>query len=311
MRLQTLTCVALLAAAPAFAQDEAARRVATGVAARVPLERAIKGAPYSAETVIDSSQQLADGNRIARKTTGRVYRDSDGRTRREEDRPNGSVMVSISDPIAGFTYSLDAVSKVAWRTPMATAGAIMNKIEGAESALMTRVEPVRTPAPDGTTVSNRVTPLEKTRAELEKIEAAKVAVAGQGGGAVAPVPAGSRGGAGGFGGVTLPRTRGVSAGPLEHKTIEGVAVEGRKTTTVIPAGQVGNEQPITIVSEQWSSPDLNVLVLTRHSDPRSGESSYRLLNIVRAEPDRSLFMVPADYTVRDTAVRKMLEASRK
>ena len=100
----------------------------------------------------------------------------------------------------------------------------------------------------------------------------------------------------------------MTAGPLEHKTIDGVAVEGRKTTTVIPAGQVGNEQPITITSEQWRSPELNLLVMTRHSDPRTGESSYRLQNIIRAEPDRSLFMVPADYTVKDTGIRRMLEA---
>jgi hypothetical protein len=93
--------------------------------------------------------------------------------------------------------------------------------------------------------------------------------------------------------------------PLEHKTIEGIAVEGRKTTTVIPAGQIGNEQPITITSEEWRSPELNLLVLTKHSDPRSGESSYRLVNIIRAEPDASLFMVPADYTVRDTGIRRM------
>jgi hypothetical protein len=90
-----------------------------------------------------------------------------------------------------------------------------------------------------------------------------------------------------------------------------VAVEGRKTTTTIPAGQIGNEQPLTITSEQWRSPELNVLVMTRHADPRSGESTYRLVNIVRAEPDRSLFMVPADYTVKDTGIRKMLEVARK
>jgi hypothetical protein len=99
--------------------------------------------------------------------------------------------------------------------------------------------------------------------------------------------------------------------PLEHKTIEGVAVDGRKTTTVIPAGRIGNEQPITITSEEWRSPELNILVLTKHSDPRSGDSSYRLVNIIRAEPDRSLFMVPPDYTVKETGIRKMLEESRK
>ena len=57
--------------------------------------------------------------------------------------------------------------------------------------------------------------------------------------------------------------------------------QGTKTTTVIPAGALGNEQPITIMSEQWFSPDLQVLVMTRHSDPRTGETTYRLANVVR------------------------------
>ena len=105
--------------------------------------------------------------------------------------------------------------------------------------------------------------------------------------------------------------RGAAAGPLEHKVLEGIPVEGRKTTTTIPAGQVGNEQPLTIVSEQWRSPDLKVLIMSRHADPRTGESTYRLTNIIRAEPDRSLFMVPPDYEVKDTGIRKMLDASRR
>ena len=317
MQMRIVAYAVLLAASPALAQDEAARKVATEVAARVPLERALKGAPYSAETIVEGLQQLADGNRISRKTTGRVYRDSDGRTRREEDRPNGTVMVSITDPVGGYTYSLDAVNKVAWRTPMGTAGAIMNKVEASQPAIVTRREPVRTTAPDGsTTVSERVTFVETTRAEAERIQAEQAAAAAAGrvgGGAVAAtaVPAAGGGRGGGVGGATMPRMRGGMTGPLEHKVIEGIAVEGRKSTTTIPAGQVGNEQPLTIVSEQWTSPDLNVLVLTRHSDPRTGDSSYRLVNIVRAEPDRSLFMVPADYTVKDSGVRRMLDASRK
>ncbi|HYT68691.1 MAG TPA: sigma factor [Vicinamibacterales bacterium] len=118
--------------------------------------------------------------------------------------------------------------------------------------------------------------------------------------------------AGGGSGVMIARgITPTTAGPLEHKTLEGVAVEGRKTTTIIPAGQVGNEQPLTITSEEWRSPELNVLVMTRHSDPRMGDSSYRLQNIIRAEPDRSLFIVPADYTVKDTGIKRMLEVSRK
>src|SRR5450759_5952336 len=99
--------VLLLVGAPLCAQDEAARKQAVEVMARVPFERAVKGAPYWADTIVDSSQTLADGNRIARKTTGRVYRDGEGRTRREEDRQDGTVGISITDPVAGVAYSLD------------------------------------------------------------------------------------------------------------------------------------------------------------------------------------------------------------
>jgi hypothetical protein len=120
--------------------------------------------------------------------------------------------------------------------------------------------------------------------------------------------------AGGGEGAVMMRARGgvmAPATPLEHKTVEGVQVEGRKTTTTIPAGKVGNELPLTIVSEEWRSPDLNILVLTHHSDPRMGDSSYRLTNIIRAEPDPSLFVVPSDYTVKDTGIKRMLEAARQ
>ena len=321
MRIMNLTCVTLLAASTVYAQDEAARKVATEVAARVPLEQAVKSAPYAAETLVEGTQQLADGNRIVRKTTGRVYRDGEGRTRREEDRPNGAVTISISDPVAGYSYSLDAQNKIAWRTPIGVGGAIMNKIEAAQTPTERRVYEERTNAEGQREVGFRSVPM--TEEEKQKVEAAARAarVAGAGDAqsrsvATEQEKVAAAGGGGVFvgrgGAVSMPRTRiPVTAGPLEHKTIEGVAVEGRKTTTVIPAGQVGNEQPITITSEQWRSPDLNVLVMTRHSDPRSGDSSYRLLNVVRSEPDRSLFMVPADFTVKDTGIRRMLESSRK
>lgn len=321
------TLVAILSATTAFAQDETARRQAVETAARVPLERAFKGAPYSAEILVESSQALADGNRISRKTTGRVYRDGEGRTRREEDGKERTT-ISIVDPVAGFSYSLDSVNKIAWRTATGATGAIMGKIDAAQQpAWVTRREPVTTTAADGSaSTRERVTFVETTRAEAEKIQAEEAARAARAAGSQdAPSRAASeervavaRGGGGGRGGavagVLMPATRegvNLTPGPLEHKMIDGIPVEGRKTTTVIAAGQIGNEQPITITSEEWRSADLNVLIQTRHTDPRTGESSYRLTNIIRAEPDPSLFMVPADYTVRDTGIRRMLEASRK
>ncbi len=286
MRMLKLAGAALLMSAPLYAQDEIAWKQAAEAKARVPFEKAVKGAPYSAETIVDGSQTLADGNRIVRKTTGRVYRDGEGRTRREEDRQDGTVGISITDPVAGVAYSLDPANRTAWKTSMATAGAIMGKLEASQVDAARKLEAEKAAAREaGAKVATRVNE-------------------GRDGGTIVTVEPG---------GVVMRGMAYTVADntPLEHKTIEGVAVEGRKTTSIIPAGKVGNEQPITITSEEWSSPELKVLVLTRHADPRMGESSYRLTNIIRAEPDRSLFMVPPDYAVKETGIRRMDETSRR
>jgi hypothetical protein len=84
---------------------------------------------------------------------------------------------------------------------------------------------------------------------------------------------------------------------LGTQSIEGVMAEGTRVTFTIPAGKIGNERPIVTVNERWYSPELQTIVLTKNSDPRMGETTYRLTNINRSEPDPSLFQVPADYTV--------------
>ena len=86
---------------------------------------------------------------------------------------------------------------------------------------------------------------------------------------------------------------------LGTRQIEGITVIGRRTVTTIPAGQIGNDRPLEISDERWESPDLKVLVLSRHHDPRTGEVEYRLTNINRAEPPRDLFTVPSNYTIVD------------
>jgi len=84
---------------------------------------------------------------------------------------------------------------------------------------------------------------------------------------------------------------------LGRQTIEGVVADGTRTTMTIPAGQMGNEQAIQIVTERWYSAELQTIVLSKHSDPRSGETITRLANISRAEPSHTLFEVPSDYKV--------------
>lgn len=84
---------------------------------------------------------------------------------------------------------------------------------------------------------------------------------------------------------------------LGSKTIEGVAVEGTRSTITIPAGKIGNDRAIEIVSERWYSAELQVVVLSTHKDPLHGEMVYRLTSVTRAEPAKTNFDIPAGYTI--------------
>jgi hypothetical protein len=85
---------------------------------------------------------------------------------------------------------------------------------------------------------------------------------------------------------------------LGVKTIEGVTADGTRLTRTIPAGAAGNANPIVITTERWYSPDLQLTLLETHSDPRFGTSTFQLTNIVRSEPDPTVFAVPSEYTLQ-------------
>jgi hypothetical protein len=311
MKHTIFTAIASLAlAAPAAAQAVAGQRVAgQPVQVHAALEKQVvelarmgvearitTGAPYSADSITESVQVLSDGNRIARRTVTRIYRDSEGRTRREQLTAAGEVQsVNLSDPVAGSTYVLNPADRTAHRAheflALSTASGATVAVRGHGS-----------------------------------VTAAKTVDTAAGGVATATAGGGGRGGVGvgvahagamvypADAGVSLPRMvspSGFSGGPavvnteeLGNQVVEGVLATGKRTTSTIAAGTIGNEQPIVIVSEQWFSPDLKVLVMTKHSDPRSGETTYRLTNIAQAEPARSLFEVPADYTLKDSVIRR-------
>ncbi|KPF67742.1 hypothetical protein IP84_12470 [beta proteobacterium AAP99] len=95
-----------------------------------------------------------------------------------------------------------------------------------------------------------------------------------------------------------PRGEGVTTS-LGSKDMEGVRANGERTTWTIEAGKIGNEKPINITRERWTSPDLMLTLFSRDFDPRAGESTYKLTNLKRGEPDANLFKVPAGYTVRE------------
>ena len=99
--------------------------------------------------------------------------------------------------------------------------------------------------------------------------------------------------------VAKPNEGDVVVQDLGIRTIEGVRAQGTRTTTTIPAGAIGNLQPINIVSERWFSSDLQMPVLVTRRDPRNGDTTYRLANIQRGEQPDTLFSVPSWYEVID------------
>lgn len=87
---------------------------------------------------------------------------------------------------------------------------------------------------------------------------------------------------------------------LGERKVDGETVSGSRIESTIPAGAIGNDQPITMSAEQWYGKDLKVVVEATYSDPRTGETRYKLRDIKRTEPDAKLFRVPKDYS-RDLA----------
>jgi len=86
---------------------------------------------------------------------------------------------------------------------------------------------------------------------------------------------------------------------LGAQTMEGVIVQGRRTTVTYPVGSIGNDREIANVSEIWSNKELRLMILQTHSDPRSGETTTKIENLSRTQPDPNLFLPPPDYKVVD------------
>ncbi len=249
--------------------------------------KTVKGAPYSAEAVSENIQVLQDGNRIARKNTSSVARDSEGRTRQEHTfRSIGPYAAagdppqtfSINDPVTGTHFMLDQRSKTAHKMMIHVdrmgAGDTMVFTTGTHaegtSIRTVDVHGKKHPLPESI-VQDKVMTFERGPGPAGRVE---IRAAG--------------------------KPEGLKTEALGKQTFEGVEAEGSRTTFTIPAGEIGNELPINIVTESWYSPELQVTVMRKHIDPRHGEMNYRLTNITRTEPDRSLFEVPADYTIKES-----------
>jgi hypothetical protein len=226
----------------------------------------VTGRPFTAEAVVETDQTLVDGSHVASRQSLTAARDSLGRTYHEEilgTPPSGSSApkaMYISDPVAKVNYFLGP-DHIAHKTPMSLAAAQ----PGA-----------------GTVTTNSAT----SGLVLQRFTTAY-------GGGKGPVQTGP---------LTAQPAQQLAPGDVstEHlgtQLIAGFEADGTRATLTIPAGQVGNQNPLVIVTESWYSQDLGATVLAKHSDPRFGMSSYQLGSVQQAEPPASLFLVPSGYTV--------------
>ena len=234
----------------------------------------VKGAPYSATTTSESTQTLADGNHIAQTYTGSVARDSQGRTRQDTALPpigNLSAtslphLVFVRDPVAGTSFTLNLTDKTAWKNPM-----ISVEAEGPGTQIETSTVIVRKKVEGGAPDMPPPPPAMEMMRHIERDDDSQA-----------------------------------TTESLGTQTIEGVIASGMRTTRTIPAGQIGNERPISIVTEVWTSPDLKTIISSKREDPRMGEQTFKLTNIVRGEPDASLFVVPSDFKMIDGGTKTII-----
>lgn len=222
----------------------------------------VKDKPYAAEASTETVQTLADGNRIVNRTVSKFYRDSQGRTRREQTFGNvdpsnpgpHEVKVFIDDPVSESAYVLDPGEKTA----------------------RTSLHSIKLLAENG------------SLGEPQRLMKITVDHASPDNGM--PHPALQ---------LMLDEQHDIVQEDLGKRVIEGVECTGKQRTITIPAGAVGNERPISIVTETWTAPAIGAVVQSTTSDPRFGQTTYQLHNVQLGEQQRQLFEVPPDYRVEN------------
>jgi hypothetical protein len=237
----------------------------------------VKGAPYTATITNESVQTLADGTHITQSSSGTTARDSLGRTRQDAPMPAFGNVAAAETPHLVFLQD-----------PVAGTSYTLNLTD--KTAWKGPVPPAGVSGP-GMTVSTNIVFIRSV------------------GGAAAndPQPPST---------FMQKRLTTVEEGEnttenLGSQIMEGVQVTGVRTTRTIPAGQIGNDRPISIVTEVWTSPELKTLVLSRRDDPRMGEQTSKLTNIQRGEPDPSLFTVPSDFKLTDSGAKTVFYRSNQ
>jgi len=256
--------------------------------------KVVKGAPYAAEATTEMTRTLADGTRIVHKHITQLARDKDGRSRHESSFPNGSPfqnagtaaprMVTISDPVAKEMYILNYNDKTARKVKMGEPAMFRTELDGPRKEIIeekiqvaVRTKGEGTPLPD-------------------MVWSTPLAAGPMGSVAATRVPFDSKN---------------MKTEKLAPQTMEGLLVEGTRNTHTIPEGTIGNDRAIMSTNESWYSNDLQMVIFSKNSDPQVGETIYRVQNVRRAEPDASLFKIPADFKIVENPGPGMFQMKRR
>ena len=268
--MKRLLILVLALSSVAFAQEASNTVVyrSQGMVSVSAQAATLQGAPYSATINNESIQTLADGNRIVQTSTGTIARDAQGRSRQDTALPaignlsaaNAPHLVFIQDPVAQVSYVLNLTDKTAQKLPMPPPNAAGSAAPAVANAFYFQ-------SGGGPSTATAPIPMPPPMALQRTI-------------------------------VASDQDQGATE-DLGSQTMEGIVVNGTRTTRTIPAGEIGNDKTISIVTEIWMSPDLKTVISSKRNDPRMGEQTFQLTNIVRAEPDPSLFTVPSDFKIID------------
>jgi hypothetical protein len=232
----------------------------------------VADAPFSATLITEVNKRMPDGS-VSRKTnTVLIYRDRQGRTRRdwlpessESHSASGKKVAAqrsvINDPVTGFSYQLGHRANVAQRSIFF-----------------------------GTPPQSSLAAHAGAKTEVKKDQ-------------VLPMP-GSAFDSGLRTGV-VNSAPGAKPEQLGIRTIEGVLAEGTRISLTLSAGIAENEQPVEISTERWYAPSIEATVLIKRTDSRVGETTYRLIDIKRGEPAKDLFVVPQNYRVLNETGREV------
>ena len=299
----TLCCASAVAhAADAPATDNTIRiALASGIGNRLSRNRP---GPGDQERALQrGDRQGAPANAGRRQPdrpsqhTARAYRDSAGRTREESLNDKGDVrMVVIKDPVAGVRWILSPQAKTATRISM-PAGKPAAFYKAPQDGNMHVLE--RTMSPDGSAEHDR----HEARGAGGRRGAGKHRRSSR---CVCRRDASRMNGAlpqmnlllsGAYG--DMKWSRHATSKTLAPREIDGVKATGQVRSYEIPAGELGNRNPIVVSDETWYAPDLHITLSSKHSDPRTGDSLFRIENLKRDEPAPALFAPPADYAVKD------------